>query len=207
MDIGLKVIALFSQSLLVAQAPAAQDDPGGLFRLLLPMIFIMVLFYFMLIRPQKKKEQELRETLNNLKENDRVVTIGGIHGIVTKGGEAANIVPAHTTARYMARSERIDGLTDLRQRVVRCFEAGALATGATLDIQGGDKPYAQVEHDPALSAIYERNASALGRVFEIVEGQQGYFTRQAGGRLSARQPGAPRQGGELGSGRTRYLPT
>jgi preprotein translocase subunit YajC len=80
------VIAYLLQGVLVAQAqaPAAgQDDPGAFFRLLLPMIFIMALFYFMLIRPQKKKEQELRETLGNLKENDRVVTIGGIHGVVT----------------------------------------------------------------------------------------------------------------------------
>ena len=44
---------------------------------------IMVLFYFMLIRPQKRKEQELRAMVHNLKENDRVVTIGGIHGVVT----------------------------------------------------------------------------------------------------------------------------
>ena len=43
----------------------------------------MVLFYFMLIRPQKRKEQELRDMVNNLKENDRVVTIGGIYGVVT----------------------------------------------------------------------------------------------------------------------------
>ncbi len=48
-----------------------------------PMAIIMVLFYFMLIRPQKRKEQELREMVRNVKENDRVVTIGGIYGVVT----------------------------------------------------------------------------------------------------------------------------
>ena len=37
----------------------------------------------MMIRPQKKKEQELRDKVNSLKENDRVVTIGGIYGVVT----------------------------------------------------------------------------------------------------------------------------
>ena len=47
------------------------------------MVVIMVLFYFMLIRPQKRKEQELREMVRNVKENDRVVTIGGIYGVVT----------------------------------------------------------------------------------------------------------------------------
>ena len=52
-------------------------------RMLAPMAIIMVLFYFMMIRPQRQKEQQLRDQVNNLKENDRVVTIGGIHGIVT----------------------------------------------------------------------------------------------------------------------------
>lgn len=88
-----------------------------------------------------------------------------VHGIVTKGGDAPNIVPAHTSARYMARSPRLDGLQALRDRVVRCFEAGAIATGSTLTIEGGDKPYAQVEHDPGIAAIYARNAGDLGRTF------------------------------------------
>ena len=42
-----------------------------------------ILFYFIMLRPQKRKEQELRNKVNSLKENDRVVTIGGIHGVVT----------------------------------------------------------------------------------------------------------------------------
>jgi amidohydrolase len=88
-----------------------------------------------------------------------------VHGIVTKGGDAPNIVPAHTSARYMARSPRLEGLQGLRDRVIRCFEAGALATGSTLTIEGGDKPYAQVEHDPGIASIYARNAADLGRTF------------------------------------------
>ena len=43
----------------------------------------LVLFYFLFIRPQKKKEQEIRDMVHNVKENDRVLTIGGIHGVVT----------------------------------------------------------------------------------------------------------------------------
>ena len=50
---------------------------------MLPMIAVMALFYFMMIRPQKRKEQELRNQVAQLKENDRVVTIGGIYGVVT----------------------------------------------------------------------------------------------------------------------------
>lgn len=47
------------------------------------MAIIMVLFYLMMIRPQKRKEQELRNQVNAIKENDRVLTIGGIFGVVT----------------------------------------------------------------------------------------------------------------------------
>ena len=47
------------------------------------MAIIMALFYFMMFRPQKRQEQEMRKMVQNLKENDRVVTIGGIHGVVT----------------------------------------------------------------------------------------------------------------------------
>jgi preprotein translocase subunit YajC len=64
-------------------APAAPEDPFGTLRLLLPMAVVMVLFYLMMIRPQKRKEQELRDQVNAIKENDRVLTIGGIFGVVT----------------------------------------------------------------------------------------------------------------------------
>jgi amidohydrolase len=88
-----------------------------------------------------------------------------IHGIVTRGGDAPNVVPAHTAARYIIRSETLEQLDELRPRVHRCFEAGALATGATLRIVGGDQPYAEMHHDGAMAALYRRNAEALGRAF------------------------------------------
>ncbi len=88
-----------------------------------------------------------------------------VHGIVTHGGDAANIIPARTTARYMVRSTRIEQLQPLRDRVMRCFEAGALATGSELSVAGGYSPYADVRHDPAMAAAYERNAVVLGRSF------------------------------------------
>ena len=51
--------------------------------MVLPLTIIMVLFYFMILRPQKNKEQSFRSMIDNLKEKDRIVTIGGIHGVVT----------------------------------------------------------------------------------------------------------------------------
>lgn len=88
-----------------------------------------------------------------------------IHGIIIKGGDSPNVIPAHTSARYMIRSEKVDGLENLRAKVYRCFEAGALATGSKLEITGGDKPYAQMHHDLKIAAMYQHNAELLGRTF------------------------------------------
>lgn len=88
-----------------------------------------------------------------------------VHGIVTKGGDAANIVPAHTTARYLVRATDLEALAAIQQKVERCFEAGALATGATLGIVGGARPYAEVHHDLDISRVYQSNAEAVGRTW------------------------------------------
>jgi amidohydrolase len=88
-----------------------------------------------------------------------------IHGIVTLGGVAPNVVPAHTAAKYMIRSETLEQLKDLRPRVYRCFEAGGLATGAKIELIGGDSPYAEMRHHEAMAALYRQNSEALGRAF------------------------------------------
>jgi amidohydrolase len=88
-----------------------------------------------------------------------------IHGIVTHGGDAPNIVPAHTAAKYIVRSETLSELEALREKVYRCFEAGGLATGAKVEILGGDRPYAEVRHDETMAALFRRNSAAFGRPF------------------------------------------
>ncbi len=90
-----------------------------------------------------------------------------VHGIVTHGGDAPNIVPAHTSAKYMVRARDIAALDEIRSRVFRCFEAGAIATGSKLEIEGGDKPYAELISDLELAALYQRNGEALGRHFLV----------------------------------------
>lgn len=88
-----------------------------------------------------------------------------VHGIVRNGGAVFNVIPAFTSADYGVRATTLDELQDVRLRVLRCFEAGALATGAQLEVAGGDRPYAHMVHDPEMSALYKRNAQALGRAF------------------------------------------
>jgi amidohydrolase len=88
-----------------------------------------------------------------------------IHGIVTKGGEAPNIVPAHTSAKYYVRARTLDELKEICDKVDRCFEAGALATGCELQIIDVEAPYAEMRHDSEIAAVYQKNAEALGRTF------------------------------------------
>ena len=68
--------------LLFAQADDAQSAPSLLDLPWIPFAIIGVMFYFLLIRPERKKRQDLTTLLDSLKKNDRVVTIGGIHGVV-----------------------------------------------------------------------------------------------------------------------------
>jgi amidohydrolase len=88
-----------------------------------------------------------------------------IHGIVTNGGEAPNVIPARTEARFMIRASSLEELEELRGRVLRCFEAGATATGCTLELEQRI-PYAEMRHDAPLVELYRRNAEQLGRSFE-----------------------------------------
>jgi amidohydrolase len=111
-----------------------------------------------------------------------------IHGIVTKGGEAPNIVPAHTSAKYMVRATTLAELHEVKTRVMRCFEAGALATGATMRVEGGDKPYAEVVHDHEIAAAYRRNAERLGRFFPQIPGMERFAASTDMGNLSLAVP-------------------
>lgn len=56
---------------------------GGAFGAFIPLILMFAIFYFLLIRPQQKKSKQHREMIASLKKGDRVVTSGGLHGVIT----------------------------------------------------------------------------------------------------------------------------
>jgi preprotein translocase subunit YajC len=70
-----------------APAPGVGGQPGAggpeaLIIQILPFVLIGLLFYYMLIRPQRKEQAKRQEMLSNVKKNDRVVTVGGVYGVV-----------------------------------------------------------------------------------------------------------------------------
>jgi preprotein translocase subunit YajC len=57
-------------------------NPASLISMFLPMILIVAVFYFLMIRPQRKKDKKVKDMLANLKPGDRICTIGGIYGTI-----------------------------------------------------------------------------------------------------------------------------
>jgi len=68
-------------SILAQAAPGTPDQPPVLFQFM-PLLIIAVLFYFLLIRPQQKKQKEHQKLVSAIKTGDKVITGGGMHGIV-----------------------------------------------------------------------------------------------------------------------------
>jgi len=71
-----------------AQQGGAGQGAGGLIGSLVPLILIFVIFYFLLIRPQQKRAKEHKTMIENLKKGDKIVTSGGIYGIIETVGSA-----------------------------------------------------------------------------------------------------------------------
>jgi preprotein translocase subunit YajC len=72
----------FVFSLLMAAPEGGSASGGGAFLQFVPFIAIIAIFYFLIIRPQNKKQKETQRMLGALKKGDKVVTIGGIHGVI-----------------------------------------------------------------------------------------------------------------------------
>jgi preprotein translocase subunit YajC len=76
----------------LADAAAAPAADGGLGRMAIPMICMVVIFYFMAIRPQSKRQKELATLVSALKTGDKVVTSSGIHGIISNVKEGSTLM-------------------------------------------------------------------------------------------------------------------
>ena len=74
-----------------AQSPAP-TGPGGGIGFFVPFIFIFIIMYFVMFRPQKKRQEQQQKLISALKTGDRVVTNGGIHGLISNVKETTVIV-------------------------------------------------------------------------------------------------------------------
>ena len=107
---------------------AQEGDPNALMRTMFPIVLIIFFGYFLLWLPEKRKREEVRKMLDGLKENDRVVTAGGIHGTVTNVRREQDMVTV-----------RIDEATGTKIRVGRSAIAQVL-TDSKDEADGKSKP-------------------------------------------------------------------
>ena len=77
---------------LLMGAPPGGEGGAGSMMTFLPLVAIIAIFYFLILRPQNKKQKETQRMLSALKKGDRVVTIGGIHGVIQSVKESTLIV-------------------------------------------------------------------------------------------------------------------
>lgn len=92
-----------------------------------------------------------------------------IHGIITYGGSATNVIPDRAEAKFGVRSLQPAYLRDLKARVERCFQAGADASGATVEINWNGVTYEPLNSNDPLAEAYRTNAEAVGRKFLEIE--------------------------------------
>lgn len=86
-----------------------------------------------------------------------------VHGIFTRAGDRPNVVPAHTSALWYVRSPTTATLAALRDRVLDCLRAGAVAAGCRMEVTEAAPTYAELRDNPPLVDLYAANAARLGR--------------------------------------------
>ncbi|MFC2045243.1 M20 family metallopeptidase [Chloroflexota bacterium] len=89
-----------------------------------------------------------------------------IHGIITHGGKAVNVVPAYSSAIFLVRAEDDNYLYQLQQRVLDCFIGAATATGSRLEYKWAKVRYASMRNNLILAGLFSRNMRSLGRIMQ-----------------------------------------
>lgn len=96
-------------------AGAAQGGTGGILTMLLPFGLIILVFYFLIIRPQSKKQKETKSMLSSLRKNDRVATIGGIRGTITAVKEDTVIVKVNDSIKMEFSKSAISNVIERKE--------------------------------------------------------------------------------------------
>ncbi len=87
-----------------------------------------------------------------------------IHGIITHGGDAPNVIPAYTRSSWYVRAETRHRLDELMTRVLACFEAAATATGCSHHVDHVGHTYEELISNELMVELFQENAERLGRV-------------------------------------------
>jgi len=103
-----------------------------------------------------------------------------IHGIITNGGEAPNVVPAYSAAKFIIRAPDYAYLEELQGKVLNCFKGASLASGARLKYRWGEKVYAPIKNNVAMARLFSDNLESLGRKLDIFDSQSPFGSSDIG---------------------------
>ncbi len=116
--------------------------------------------------------------INSLRQH--IKSTARIHGIITDGGQAVNIVPAHSAGNFMVRAEDDAYLDELKQKVINCFIGASTASGAQLKYKWGDVRYAPMHNNLLLARLFTRNMRSLGRRVALSNTSNGVISTDMG---------------------------
>ncbi len=97
---------------LIALMAADASAQGSMVTTLVTFVLIILIFYFLIIRPQKKRDKEAKAMIDSLKKGDKVVTIGGIHGTVVAVKDNTVVVKVDDSARIEFSKSAISTVTN-----------------------------------------------------------------------------------------------
>ncbi len=103
--------------------------------------------------------QAISNLRQHIKDHERV------HGIVTQGGEAPNIVPDYASGDFYVRTSNIEDLEKLKPRVEACFKAGAIGTSCDLNVEWAKVDYLDLNTNWPLANTFKKHGELLGREF------------------------------------------
>jgi amidohydrolase len=117
-------------------------------------------------------------SINSLRQHIR--SEARIHGIITDGGEAPNIVPAHSAAVFSIRAPDNEYLAELKDKVLNCFTGASVASGARLEYRWRDRTYAPMKNNATLAQLFSQNLESLGRHVEAFDPRFGFGSTDMG---------------------------
>ncbi|KTB48739.1 M20 family metallopeptidase [Dehalogenimonas alkenigignens] len=103
-----------------------------------------------------------------------------LHGIITDGGKAANVVPGHAAGTFLVRAMTMKYLEELKEKVLNCFRAGALATGAELSYHWDEHAYEPLLPNLTLAGLFVDNIRSLGRDIELDDSSHAFGSTDMG---------------------------
>jgi amidohydrolase len=117
-------------------------------------------------------------SINSLRQHIREEA--RIHGIITDGGEAPNVVPAHSAAVFSIRARDNEYLGELKSKVLDCFMGASVATGARLEHRWSPRSYAPMKNNATLAQLFGSNLELLGRRVEPFDSRSGFGSTDMG---------------------------